>query len=126
MTSIFHHIIYTSSFKYNYTHNTHPYNKEHDIQELNELKIKYKQYFEEHNSWPQCITIWTDRDVMKRNTVKQNKLRWIEFFYYDKDMILNTIQNYIDTNQSGILSITNEQREISRFPFECVEINPRL
>ena len=65
-----------------YTHGNHPFdaNNIDDKIHLNELKVKYKSYYDENGYWPQIITIWTEKDVEKRNTAKKNKLNYIEFY----------------------------------------------
>ena len=65
-----------------FTHGTHPFDKndENDIKRLNELKDKYSIFYNENGKWPQVITIWTEKDVEKRNTAKKNNLNYIEVF----------------------------------------------
>ena len=65
-----------------YTHGEHPFdaNNIDDIKHLNELKVKYQSYYDEHGYWPQIITIWTEKDVEKRNKAKENNLNFIEEF----------------------------------------------
>ena len=76
-----------------YTHGDHPFdaNNKNDIDELNKLKTNYKQYYDEYKEWPQSITIWTEKDVEKRNTAKKNKLNYLEFYSLDdvKEWIKN-------------------------------------
>lgn len=67
-----------------YTHGFHPFNKDNkeDIDRLNILKEKYREFYENHGYDHQIIDIWTKRDVEKRNCAKKNKLNYIEFFNF--------------------------------------------
>lgn len=68
-----------------YTHGKHPYNKddEEDRKELERLKHKY-------GSDSQAVTIWSIKDVEKRETAKKNNLNYIEFF------TLKEVEKYIE------------------------------
>lgn len=76
-----------------YTHGKHPFNKNNkdDLEKLNNLKCKYKQYYNEHKKWPQIISIWAEKDVEKRNKAKENKLKYIEVYNIEdlKKIIIN-------------------------------------
>lgn len=65
-----------------YTHGTHPYdeNNPKDVKILEELKLKYQDYYLQNRKYPQIITIWTEYDVKKREVAKKNKLNFIEEF----------------------------------------------
>lgn len=69
-----------------YTHGNHPFNANNinDIKQLNALKVKYKPYYDKNGKWPQIITIWTEKDVEKRQTAKKNKLNYLEFYSLDE------------------------------------------
>ena len=69
-----------------YTHGDHPFdvNNMDDIKQLNALKVKYKSYYNEYGYWPQIITIWTEKDVEKRQTAIKNGFNYIEFFNLDQ------------------------------------------
>lgn len=71
-----------------YTHGSHPFdidNKE-DLNRLNKLKIKYADYRIKYGYEHQIISVWSNRDVEKRNCAKINHLNYIEFFNF-KDFI---------------------------------------
>ena len=59
---------------FHWTHNKHPFNcnDEQDIQELNSWleRAKYSDY------WRVAVYVWSDLDVRKMNTAKQNKLNF--------------------------------------------------
>ena len=61
-----------------YTHNTHPYNECNE-----EDKKKVEEYKEKYGSNSQLITIWTIKDVEKRNCAKTNKLNYLEIWEED-------------------------------------------
>ena len=69
-----------------YTHGDHPFdvNNMDDIKQLNALKVKYKSYYNEYGYWPQIITIWSEKDVEKRQTAIKNGFNYIEFFNLDQ------------------------------------------
>lgn len=75
-----------------YTHGTHPFDKnsKNDLDELENLKSKYKDW----KKLPQIISIWTIKDVEKRNTAKLNNLNYIEFF------TISQLQEYINKVKS--------------------------
>lgn len=58
-------------------HNKHPYiGNEEDIKELNIFIEKSK----EHPQYINIIKTWTERDVIKRNTAKENNLNYLEIW----------------------------------------------
>lgn len=74
-----------------FTHGEHPFdsNNIEDIKRLNELKEKYKPYYYKNGCWPQIITIWTEKDVEKRNTAIKNGFNYLEFYN------LNQVKDYV-------------------------------
>ncbi len=78
-----------------YTHGGHPFNEnsKEDIDRLNKLKIKYKDYYEKKGKWPQVISVWTESDVLKRNTAKKENLKYIEIFTIKKEEIIQILKN---------------------------------
>ena len=65
-------------------HHFHPFdeNNQDDINELNRLKeLEYKKISENRKTqYTQMINTWTNLDVKKRNTAKENNLNYLEFF----------------------------------------------
>ena len=61
-----------------YTHGKEPYNP-------NSIKhqILVQKYKEKYGPNCQAITIWTIKDVEKRNKAKENNLKYLEIFYKD-------------------------------------------
>ena len=67
-----------------WTHGNEPYigtNEQNEILEIwrnksNELNFKGRT----KNQYKRAIKIWTLEDPLKRKTVKENNLNWIEFF----------------------------------------------
>ena len=92
-----------------YTHGNHPFNihNNDDKIHLNELKVKYQSYYDEHGYWPQPITIWTEKDVEKRKTAINNNLNFIEIYgrYIDYDILQKTINEYVSKLKSGYTCI---------------------
>ena len=74
-----------------FTHGEHQFNSNNidDIKRLNELKEKYKSYYDKNGCWPQIITIWTEKDVEKRNTAIKNGFNYLEFYN------LNQVKDYV-------------------------------
>ena len=71
---------------YFWTHGLHPFDKnnQEDINKLNKWKNKNREFF---NS---AIKTWTITDPLKRNTVKENNLNFIEFFN------INELKDWLD------------------------------
>lgn len=65
---------------YHWTHGGHPYNEYNDDDNhmLESWKRKNTEYYDN------AIRTWTVRDTTKRNTAKQNKLKYIEFWNIDE------------------------------------------
>lgn len=83
------------------SHGEKPYEKtKEDIETVKKWKEKGYQ------GWAYD---WTNRDVRKRHTAIKNNLRWIEFFYYDEEIILSTIEQYIKENKQGVLSVYKKE-----------------
>lgn len=68
-----------------WTHGKHPFDP------LNENDINLVKYWKSKNSkfYNIAINVWTDRDVIKRNTAKKNNLNYIEF--WSKSELINYI-----------------------------------
>lgn len=77
-------------------HHYHPFNNENldDIKELKRLqKLADKKIKENKKSqYSNIIYTWTDLDVRKRNTAKNNKLNFIEFWNIDE------VQKWLSTH----------------------------
>ena len=73
---------------YSWLHGFHPFNENNkeDINKLNKWK-KHNTTF--YNS---AIKVWTISDIKKRNTAKENKLNWIEFFN------INELEKWLNNN----------------------------
>ena len=74
-------------FNYHWTHGKHPFNPEdpNDIKKLNELKLKKQTRINSKGKlvdsfYVKLIDVWTNRDVMKLNTAKKNKLNYFTFY----------------------------------------------
>lgn len=63
-----------------YTHGEHPYNPDN---------IEDQKRVEKYKNYPYIIDVWTIRDPKKRETAKQNNLKYIEIF--DSDFTEETI-----------------------------------
>lgn len=63
---------------FHWTHGKHPFNKndKDDIKCLKEWENK--AYFS--SFYKTAIEVWTERDLLKRETAKKNNLNWLEFF----------------------------------------------
>lgn len=61
-----------------YTHGKHPYNPN-----SLEDKILLQKYKDKYGENSQSVTIWSIKDVEKRNKAKENKLRYLEIFHKD-------------------------------------------
>lgn len=74
-------------FQGNWTHNSHPFNKNNkeDLELVNIWREKGTKFYQN------AINVWTRRDVLKRETAKRNNLNFIEFWNLDevKEWILN-------------------------------------
>lgn len=71
-------------------------------EETNMILEKWKK--KGYDGW---IYDWTKRDVMKRNCAKSHNLKWIEFFYFNIDSFIYNINEYIEKNMKGTLSLYN-------------------
>ena len=69
-----------------YTHNTHPYNPNSILDQ-----VLVERYKEKYGPKCQSITIWTIKDVEKRNCAKNNNLNYKEFWN------LNEAKQFIDS-----------------------------
>ena len=69
-----------------YTHNTHPYN-DNDIED----RKKVEEYKEKYGPECQAITIWTIKDVEKRNCAKKHNLNFKEVWN------INEAKKFIDS-----------------------------
>lgn len=59
-----------------WTHNNHFYDEEADKEEANKLLNKSKYYLNAH-------TVWTKRDIQKKNCAKENKLNYVVLWNND-------------------------------------------
>lgn len=73
-----------------FTHNGHWFDK-NNLDDINTLNI-WKEKAKEHSMYETCIRVWTDSDVKKRNSAKNNKLNYVVL--WSKQDILD----WIDSN----------------------------
>lgn len=86
--------IYWGRSLYELMVNTHfNKNSKEDIDRLNKLKLKYKNYYENKGKWPPIITVWTESDVLKRNKAKKEKLKYIEIFTIKEEEIIQILKD---------------------------------
>lgn len=78
-----------------WTHGPHPFNEKsyEDIEILNNIINKAKH----STKYKDAIITWTERDVIKRNVAKENKIKYLELWPYRccKLTIEEQINNYI-------------------------------
>ena len=74
-----------------WTHGGHPFdeNNQEDIDKLNLWKEKNTKYYQN------AINTWTNLDVRKRNTAKENKLNYLEIFSTNIKTCIEKLQYYI-------------------------------
>ena len=82
-----------------WTHGGHPFNPNsiEDINKLNEWKSKNTDYYDS------AIHTWTVSDVKKRNTAKQNNLKYLEIFSKNIKEIVSEINLFLNINISDTL-----------------------
>ena len=75
----------------NWTHGKHPFNSDSkkDIEKLEYWKSKDNEYYNN------AIYTWTDLDVRKRNTARDNQLNYLEIFSNDIDECIDIFEGYI-------------------------------
>ena len=73
-----------------FTHNGHWFDK-NNLDDINTLNI-WKEKAKEHSMYETCIRVWTDSDVKKRNSAKNNKLNYV-VLWSKKD-----IEDWINSN----------------------------
>ena len=78
----------------NWTHGFHPFNtlSKDDINILNIWKEKSKT----SNYYKNAINVWTNTDVIKRNTAKKNNLNYLEIFSININDIITEIKKRIN------------------------------
>lgn len=78
----------------NWTHGFHPFNtlSKDDINILNIWKEKSKT----SNYYKTAINVWTNTDVIKRNTAKKNNLNYLEIFSININDIITEIKKRIN------------------------------
>ena len=76
-----------------WSHGKHPFNKfnKDDIQK----KKKWENKAQNSNFYKSAINVWTNTDVSKRKTEKNNELNYIEIFSINIDYIINEIEKRI-------------------------------
>lgn len=74
-----------------WTHGGHPFNENNqdDINRLNDMKSKNTKYYQN------AIYVWTNLDIKKRNTAKENNLNYLEIFSINLNECINQLNNYI-------------------------------
>lgn len=75
----------------NWTHGPHPYNEELDVDAVELIKKKS----ENSTFYKTALSVWTIRDVRKRNEAIENNLNYLEIYPH---IDLNEIPNIIDNN----------------------------
>lgn len=86
-----------------WTHGKHPFDNSNpkDILTMNKWIDKQAYYINSKgrkikNSYFCAVDVWTCKDVIKRNTAKENSLNYIEIFNFkNKDDVLNALKEYI-------------------------------
>ena len=84
---------------YHWSHGKHPFNKhnKNDIERLDIMHKKHSKYYDI------SINVWTIKDPLKRQTAKENKLNWIEFFDFNIFKFwLNHNDLHIELNENAI------------------------
>lgn len=86
-------------------HNFHPYDptNESDVEEAKRLKNKSDEYkkknCEEYNIYNQRHYIWTEADVKKRQTAKDNNVLLLEIYPYNSpEELVKIIKDFLDDN----------------------------
>lgn len=76
-----------------WTHGSHPYdsNNINDLQKLDTWKQKSINTMQ----YETAINIWTVKDVLKRQTAKQNNLNYLEIFSIDLQKAIDIFETYI-------------------------------
>ena len=85
-----------------WTHGPHPFdeNNPDDLKLMDEwMELSMGSLY-----YQNAVTNWTQRDVMKRNTAKQNKINYLEVFSDKLDVCTKTINNYINNLQKDVKS----------------------
>ena len=77
----------------NWTHGNEPYNESNKNHQ--EILESWKSKSETHKYYKNAINVWTIRDVLKRETAKQNQLRYLEIFSCKIDEVIKTFEDYI-------------------------------
>ena len=55
-----------------------------------------KKNLKNNVQYEKAINIWTVKDVLKRETAKQNNLNYLEIFSIDNVEVINIFENYIN------------------------------
>ena len=76
-----------------WTHGFHPFNKNNE--EDNKLLYKWIEKTETRPSYKDAIYIWTERDVLKRKTAKENNINYLEVFSNKLDILINMFNDKI-------------------------------
>ena len=71
-----------------WTHGHHPFdeNNPEDVNKLNEWKSKNTHYYNN------AIETWSERDVLKRNTAKENNLNFLEIFSFNFNEVIEIVK----------------------------------
>ena len=77
----------------NWTHGNEPYNESNKNHQ--EILESWKSKSETHKYYKNAINVWTIRDVLKRETAKQNQLRYLEIFSCKIDEVIKVFEDYI-------------------------------
>ena len=77
-----------------WTHGYHPFdeNNKEDVKKLSIWKEKSKT----SDYYKHSILIWTERDIKKRNTAKENGLNYLEIFTDDLDECITIFEEYLN------------------------------
>ena len=90
-------------------HHFHPFDAENpkDIEELNSLKEK-DDNIDRKNQYGVMIKVWTVSDPLKRKTVKDNNLNFLELWNLDDiDKVINKIDSYPNLEVHNPLQLKN-------------------
>ena len=85
--------------QFSHYHNNKPYDPMNPThQKLVEI-YKQKSGGIADSQWTRMITVWTEKDPLKRETAKANKLNWKEFFTIEElEGYLQSLNNYKGNN----------------------------
>ncbi len=109
-------------------HGVHPYTgNDEDISKLNE----WKKLSKEHSFYENAIYTWTDLDVRKRETAKENKLNYLEIFSINLETCIKEICDWLvlhghDDFRKKMANKHRKETFFERYGHECVFVNDKI